>query len=45
VNWRDGFWVAVNYSSKDYLLNIPQNANLIIGSETLSPGGVTVWKE
>jgi len=45
VNWRDGFWVAVNYSSKDYVLNIPQNANLIIGSETLSPGGVTVWKE
>ena len=45
VNWRDGFWVAVNYSSKDYGLNIPQNANLIIGSQTLSPGGVTVWKE
>ncbi|WP_338357095.1 beta-galactosidase [Yeosuana marina] len=45
VNWRDGFWVAVNYSSKDYGLNIPQNANILIGSKTLSPGGVTVWKE
>ncbi len=45
VNWRDGFWVAVNYSSKDYGLYIPQNANILIGSETLSPGGITVWKE
>ncbi len=45
VNWRDGFWVAVNYSSKDYSLDIPKSANILIGSETLSPGGVTVWKE
>ncbi len=45
VNWRDGFWVAVNYSSKDYELNIPQNAQVLIGSKTLSSGGVTVWSE
>ncbi len=45
VNWRGGFWVAVNYSSKDYGLDITQNTNILIGSETLSPGGVTVWKE
>src|SRR5690606_11049963 len=45
VNWRDGFWVAVNYSSKGYELKIPAHAHLLIGSRILSSGGVTVWKE
>jgi len=45
VNWRDGFWVAVNYSSDDYQLEIPNGATIIIGDKTLKPAGVTVWKE
>jgi beta-galactosidase len=45
VQWRDGFWVAVNYASENYELKIPSNANLLIGSKTLPSGGVTVWKE
>lgn len=45
VQWRDGFWVAVNYASEDYELNLPTNTNMLIGSKILKPGGVTVWME
>lgn len=45
VQWRDGFWVAVNYSSKNYELNIPKNAKLFIGDTIVKSGGVTVWAD
>lgn len=45
VQWRDGFWVAVNYASEDYELILPDNAKLLIGTKVLNPGGVTVWVE
>lgn len=45
VQWRDGFWIAVNYSSTDYQLEIPPKAEILIGNSTLKPTGVTVWKE
>lgn len=45
VQWRDGFWVAVNYSSNDYNLNLPAKTKIIMGENTLKPAGVTVWKE
>jgi beta-galactosidase len=44
VNWRDGFWVAVNYSSSNVSINIPANAKLIIGSRDLDVAGVAVWQ-
>lgn len=45
VQWRDGFWVAVNYSSTDYQLEISAQAEVLVGNATLKPAGVTVWKE
>jgi beta-galactosidase len=45
VNWRDGFWVAVNYSSNGYELEIPTNAKILIGNQLLKSGSVTVWKD
>ncbi len=45
VQWRDGFWVAVNYSSKEYELTIPTKGKIIIGNKNLQPAGVIVWKE
>lgn len=45
VNWRDGFYVAVNYSSNNYTLTIPEKAEVLIGSKVLEPAGVTVWQE
>jgi beta-galactosidase len=45
IQWRDGFWVGVNYSSNDYELKIPENANMLIGNSILKSGGVSVWKD
>jgi beta-galactosidase len=45
VQWRDGFWVAVNYTSDEQSINIPASAKIIIGEKILKPAGVTIWKE
>ncbi|WNH09520.1 beta-galactosidase [Thalassobellus suaedae] len=45
VQWRDGFWVAVNYSSNNYQLEIPKKAKILIGTDIVKSGGVTVWVE
>jgi beta-galactosidase len=45
VYWRDGFYIAVNYSSNDYSLNIPESAKILVGEKTLKPAGVFVWSE
>jgi beta-galactosidase len=44
VNWRDGFWVAINYSSNKVLINIPANARIIFGTKELGIAGVLVWQ-
>jgi beta-galactosidase len=44
VNWRNGFFIAVNYSSEKVTLDIPQNATIVVGTRELTPAGVTVWK-
>lgn len=45
VYWRDGFYVAVNYSSSNYNFNLPANAQVLIGEKSIRPAGVLVWKE
>jgi beta-galactosidase len=45
VDWRDGFWVASNFSSADHTVTAPPTAQLIIGNCRLPPAGVAVWKE
>lgn len=44
VYWRDGFMVAVNYSSGTHQLDLPENTNFLIGSKELKPAGVSVWE-
>jgi len=44
VNWRDGFWVALNYSSQKVKLNISDGTRFIIGSPELDVAGVAVWQ-
>jgi beta-galactosidase len=44
LEWRDGFWVGVNYSAKAYNVPIPATAKVLIGSRILNPAGVVVWK-
>ncbi|MCR8557218.1 beta-galactosidase [Mucilaginibacter sp. BJC16-A38] len=45
VYWRDGFYMAMNYSSTDYTVNIPGSSKILIGEKTLKPAGVLVWSE
>jgi beta-galactosidase len=44
VDWRDGFWVATNFTDKNQTIPAPQNAKLLIGDRQLPPAGVAVWK-
>ncbi|MGD9928388.1 MAG: beta-galactosidase [Mangrovibacterium sp.] len=45
VYWRDGFSIAVNYSSDEYNMDIPETAKILVGEKTLKPAGVLVWSE
>ncbi|WP_436484695.1 beta-galactosidase [Chitinophaga sp. ARDCPP14] len=45
VYWRDGFYVAVNYSSDNYEMKMPAGAKILIGNKVLEPAGVLVWNE
>lgn len=45
VDWRDGFWVGVNYSDHPYTVTVPASAKLLIGNKTIQPASVVVWKE
>ncbi|WP_461631215.1 beta-galactosidase [Labilibaculum euxinus] len=42
VQYRDGFMVAVNYSSDEYILNY--NGDYLIGDKVLKPADVAVWR-
>jgi len=45
VEYRDGFGVAVNYSSAPYDLPLPAGAEILVGEAKLDPAGVCVWLE
>jgi beta-galactosidase len=44
VNWRDGFFIANNYSSSSVTLDIPATAKILVGTKEMTPAGVLVWK-
>jgi len=45
VYWRDGFYVALNYSSENYTVKLPDTAKVLIGEKTFKPADVLVWTE
>lgn len=45
TEWRDGFWVTVNYTSEAVEAPVPAGAEVIYGERRTPPGGVTVWVE
>ena len=45
VDWRDGFWIAMNYSSEPFEVTIPENAEILIGQKILNAADVIVWSE
>lgn len=44
VEYRDGFGIAMNYSDKDFVMNLPAGAAILVGSKTLKTAGVLVWE-
>jgi beta-galactosidase len=45
VDWRNGFWIATNFTEKVQWVPFPEEARFLIGSRKLDPAGVAVWKE
>ncbi|MEI6050667.1 MAG: beta-galactosidase, partial [Bacteroidota bacterium] len=44
IEWRDGFFVAVNYTDRDFKLPVPVNAKILIGSNPVQSAEAIVWK-
>jgi beta-galactosidase len=45
VDWRDGFWVATNFSEKKLAIPAGPAAKIVIGTREIGPAGVAVWVE
>ena len=44
VEWRDGFFVAVNYSSRPFDVPLEPGARVVLGTNPLRPADVLIWK-
>jgi beta-galactosidase len=44
VEYRDGFGIGLNYSDLVFKLNIPDEAEILIGESVIGPAEVAVWK-
>jgi len=45
LEWRDGFWVAVNYANEPASLPLPAKATVLVGTPPLKPGACLIWRE
>lgn len=45
VDWRDGFWVATNFTDKPRKAPVRPGSRILIGSVEVPVAGVTVWQE
>lgn len=43
TEWREGYWITVNYSSNEIRVPVKENSKVIIGKEKIPPGDVCVW--
>jgi beta-galactosidase len=43
TEFRDGWWITVNYTSETVAAPVPDGARILFGSKGTPPGGVTVW--
>jgi beta-galactosidase len=44
IEWRDGFYIGLNYSSERQIIPLKNNAEILIGKQELNPAEVIVWK-
>jgi beta-galactosidase len=43
VDWRDGFWVASNFTDTDQAVPAAPGAQIVAGSAVIPPGGTAIW--
>jgi beta-galactosidase len=44
IEWRDGFYVGVNYTNEAINLPIPKGSKILVGQNTLLPAQAVIWK-
>jgi beta-galactosidase len=45
ADYRDGVWVAVNYTDRVASIPVPEEAEILVGTPELDPAGVVVWRK
>ena len=45
VEWRDGFWMATNFTEVPQPAPVPVGAKILIGGKVVPPAGVVVWMQ
>lgn len=45
VDYSNGFWFGMNYSSQNQEIPVPANAKVLIGKKSLQPAEVVIWRE
>jgi len=45
VDWRDGLWIATNFTDAPQAAPVPAGARILIGGRQVPVAGVTVWRE
>ncbi len=44
IDWRDGFWVATNFTDTEQTVPVPAQTKFLSGSAVIPPGGVAIWQ-
>ncbi len=44
VDWRQGFWVATNFTDKDQPIPAAAEASPVLGAREVPPAGVSIWR-
>ncbi len=44
VDWRDGFWVANNFTDANQTIPAPAGAKILSGARIVPPGGTAIWQ-
>ncbi|PTN08213.1 beta-galactosidase [Mangrovibacterium marinum] len=44
VEYRDGFGIALNYSDHSYEMQLPPDAQIVVGEQKIPTAGVLVWR-
>jgi beta-galactosidase len=44
VDWREGFWVATNFTDRNQQIPVTGEAKPVVGDHSVPPAGVTIWQ-